>query len=332
MTTVFIVSGLAILMLLAIFFIAPRPRLNAVAPETTLPTGMSLDDLDDWIKQTESEVENLVPGAEAGIEWANKDKRGKTDLCFLYLHGFSATRHETAPVTDLLASEFGANAFHVRLEGHGVGPAGMLAKSELWLQSVVDAWKIASMLGDKIVVVATSTGALLSIWLAQQEASKGKIHALLFMSPNFKIKSPFGFILTWPFARFLVRSLIGKEVSWEPENELAGKYWTSTYSTYSLIEMQKLVDWVSALDLSRHQIPLATMYMKNDTTINAQAAIDGHHRWGSSQKQLIPVTIDGDAEEHVFVGNITAPHRVDWCVAEFTQFLRSLEMDHSNQS
>ena len=44
----------------------------------------------------------------------------------------------------------------------------------------------------------------------------------------------------------------------------------------------------------------------------------------SQQKRLIQVAIDSESEEHVFVGDITAPHRVNWCVDEFTQFLKSL--------
>jgi hypothetical protein len=36
---------------------------------------------------------------------------------------------------------------------------------------------------------------------------------------------------------------------------------------------------------------------------------------------LIPVTLDGDQVEHVFVGDITAPHRVGWCVERFILFL-----------
>ncbi len=325
MTAVLIASGFIISGFIAMVVFGPRPKLDALAPNTRVPAQLSLMGIEQWVQKTEGCVSGLTPGAEASIAWANPDDINKTELCFLYLHGFSATRHETAPVTDLIAAEFKANAFHARLEGHGVGSEGMLTKSELWLQSVVDAWTIAAALGNKVVIIATSTGAALAIWLANQEMTRDKIHAFLFMAPNFKIRNPFGFILTWPWAKIWVRALIGKEVSWEPENELAGKYWTSTYSTFSLIEMQKVVDWVAAEDFSQHQIPLATMYMKNDNTIDPKAAIDGHNRWGSARKQLIPVTIDGDTEEHVFAGNITAPHRVDWCVNEFILFLRSLD-------
>ena len=49
----------------------------------------------------------------------------------------------------------------------------------------------------------------------------------------------------------------------DPENSNVAKYWTSSYSTRALIEMQKVVDWaknfVPTIDL-----PLLTFYVKND--------------------------------------------------------------------
>tara|TARA_B100001964_G_scaffold236503_1_gene298312 strand:+ start:136 stop:1104 length:969 start_codon:yes stop_codon:yes gene_type:complete len=321
MTTAIIISGIIVLSVLGQ---CSRPKLKAVAPKTRVPENLSPGELESWIENEEDAVLDLTPGAEACIHWANPDDPGKTDLSFLYIHGFSATRQETAPVTDQIAAEFNANSFHARLEGHGVGGEGMLRASETWLQSVIDAWTVAARLGDRVVIVATSTGAPLAIWLAEQELIKNRIHAFLFMSPNFKIRNRFSFLLTWPWAKYWVRHILGKEISWEPENEMAAKYWTSTYSTLSLIEMQKVVDWLSRVDFSSQQIPLATMYMKNDSTIDAGAAVAGHNRWGSKQKRLIQVAIDSESEEHVFVGDITAPHRVNWCVDEFTQFLKSL--------
>jgi len=319
MNTILIVSGLIVL-----FFLGPRPKLNSGAPVSRVPAKLSLPELSKWVEEQESEIHNLTPGAEASIQWANPQNPARTETCFLYIHGFSATRQETAPVTELLAERHESNAFHARLEGHGVGTDGMLTESELWLQSMVDAWSVASELGEKVVIVATSTGAPLAIWLSHQEAAQDKIHAFLFMSPNFKIRSPLGFLLTWPWAKHWVGLIVGKTIELESENEEAAKYWTSTYSSLALIEMQKVVDWFKKVDLPRQQIPLATMYMRNDSTISPKAAVKGHHEWGAKHKQLIPVEINGDAAEHVFVGHITAPARIDWCVNEFSAFLKSL--------
>ena len=145
--------------------------------------------------------------------------------------------------------------------------------------------------------------------------------------PGFAVFGFFGAMavaLTWPLAKHWINLVVGKEIKLDFENDEASMYWTSTYSSLALIEMQKVVDWFTRVDLPSQRIPLATMYMRNDSTISPKAAIDGHNEWGAEKKQLIPVEIDGEKEEHVFVGHITAPARIDWCVGEFSKFLKSL--------
>jgi esterase/lipase len=56
--------------------------------------------------------------------WANPDKT-KTPCAIVYLHGFSATRQETAPLSDLVAAQLGAYLYYTRLAGHGRGGEAM---------------------------------------------------------------------------------------------------------------------------------------------------------------------------------------------------------------
>jgi esterase/lipase len=325
--TLMVLMLILLLLALLAFVLGPRPRLDATAPDPTVPAHLDMTHLKAWLAAAEASVDNLIEDAEARVDWANPDAPEATEFSFLYIHGFSASRQETTPVTDRLASEFGANMVHARLAGHGVDP-GMDATAEQWLQSVVDAWTIAESVGKRVVIVGTSTGATLAVWLADQTFTRGRIHAMLFMSPNFGIRTRFSFLLTWPWAYHWVPLVIGREHAWDPENELAAKFWTTRYPIHAVIEMQKTVDWVMRLDFSRFDIPLATMYMQNDSTIDPWAAVKVHEAWGrnnrSLRKVLIPVTLDGEAAQHVFVGDITAPHRVDWAVSRFEIFLKQL--------
>ena len=224
-------------------------------------------------------------------------------------------------MSDRIASEIGANLVYARLAGHGLLENQMQASAEDWLQSVADAWDIASRIGEKVIIVAVSTGAPLAIWLTQCVAPAGAIEALLFMSPNFKIRNRFGFILTWPGARWWVPKLMGKERTWEPENEQVAKYWTHSYSTLAIIEMQRMVDWVHRTKLKSGDLPLATLYMEGDPTIDHDAAIEFHARWHAPKKSLIEVTLDKENVQHVFTGDISAPHRVDWTVEVCVDFV-----------
>ena len=61
----------------------------------------------------------LIPGTEKRIRWSAG--REPTDYAIVYLHGFSATRQELAPMLDRLADALGANLFETRLAGHGRG-------------------------------------------------------------------------------------------------------------------------------------------------------------------------------------------------------------------
>jgi esterase/lipase len=321
---IFLYTLLAIIGLLLIVFIAgPRPTLNATAPKTRVPESLTGVDLAHWMVDSEAQVSNIIDGTEARISWHDSKAPAKTPLCFLYVHGFSASRQETAPVTQLLAQRYHANIFDARLEGHGVGHDGMLSPAESWLQSMVDAWDVASKLGERVVIVATSTGAPLSIWLASQPGVADKLQAILLMSPNFKVRSPFGFLLTWPWASHWVQLVIGKTHEWEPETKAHGLYWTSRYSTLALIEMQKTVDWLKTQNLGDFKTPMALMYMRNDSTIDPEAAVQALNLWGSDLKQLIPVTLDGETAEHVFTGHLGGPHRTAWTVDQFAQFLET---------
>ena len=315
-----------VLMIVAIFKISPRPRLDA-APRTTQVPAVDIDQLPIWLEAQEGRVSRLIEGNAAHIQWADEAHPSQTDLCFLYLHGFSATWKETAPLTARLAAQRGANVVQGRLAGHGEGSDGMLAPAEHWLQSVTDHFDIATRLGKKVVIVATSTGCTLTTYLVNQPAMAEKIHACIFMSPNFRIKSPFGFLLTWPFSNQWIHLILGRERSWEAISEEQAKAWTNKYSTLALIEMQKTVDYAANLDYGRFTTPLAMMYMRNDTTIHPESAIKVFNQWGARSKTLIRVEPEGDAEEHVFVGDIVAPQRVDWCLDRFNQFLSDLERD-----
>ncbi|MEX2489267.1 MAG: alpha/beta fold hydrolase [Pseudomonadales bacterium] len=315
-----ILAGI-VLLALAVFLFIERPRLDPCAPEPRVPNDLNLTELAEWLNQQEQAAGNVIPGAEATITWATPESPEKTPLCFMYIHGFSATRQETAPLTERIATHFGGNTLYVRIAGHGTGPEGMLTEAEAWLQSMVDAWRIATQLGDQVVLVGTSTGAPLSIWLACQPDVGARIYAMLFMSPNFRVRNRFGFLLTWPLARHWIQWIAGKTHQWEPINEEHGRYWSNRYATRAIIEMQKMVDWANRQDLGKISIPLAVMYMKNDPVVDADSAIKAFHQWGAERKRLIPVAIDGDKAEHVFVGRITAPHRIDWCVDQFIAFL-----------
>ena len=41
----------------------------------------------------------------------------------------------------------------------------MKAPAEEWLKSALDGWEIATQIGRNVIIIATSTGAPISVWL-----------------------------------------------------------------------------------------------------------------------------------------------------------------------
>ena len=312
-----------IVLALGLFLLAkgPRPRLDTSDIEASFPENIPTKDLDAWLGLKEKK-HGVIDGTEAKIEWAENSKQ-KRDLCVLYIHGFSASRQEISPTVSVIAEKLGANAVYTRLAGHGLKENVMRAPAEEWLQSALDSWEIATQIGKNVIVIATSTGAPISVWLTSEPTRAKKTKSLIFVSPNFKIRPPVGFLLTLPYAYHWISWLIGRQRTWTPENSEVAKYWTSSYNTRALIEMQKVVDWAGAY-VPVFDLPLLTFYVKNDPTINHQSAIDYHKRWPSFRKKLLSVSNEGGAPKHIFVGNISGPENNDWFVNMCVQFLDSV--------
>jgi hypothetical protein len=82
---------LSLAVLTAAFLAGPRVSVNHQPFSALLPA-----DLDSYLAQTEGLYPDIKVGAEKTILWADPQHQ-QTDLAIVYLHGFSASRQETAP-------------------------------------------------------------------------------------------------------------------------------------------------------------------------------------------------------------------------------------------
>jgi hypothetical protein len=110
--------GVVLLAVIA-FFAGPTNEFGSDTPSIRSAPTQNLSELDDWLAQSEAKFTDIKPGTAKGIVWANTNRQ-KTPWAVVYVHGFSASRMETAPVADLVAKELGANLFYTRLSGHGL--------------------------------------------------------------------------------------------------------------------------------------------------------------------------------------------------------------------
>lgn len=282
-------------------------------------------DLDNWLQTAESRFDDITPGAEKTIVWHDPQTRAATDYAFIYLHGFSATRQETAPVTDTIASHFKSNVFYTRLQGHGRGQEAMAEGSVSgWVADVAEAMAVASQLGQKIVLVGCSTGATLAWWASQQPEFREKISALVLFSPNFSLYDKNSRVLLWPWGEQIGKLVIGPYRSFEPENEQVAKFWTPRYPVGALLPMTAIVDVAASLPPEAQTVPTFMVYSNLDTTVDASVSNDYYERLGVAKDRLVIDNPDADSH-HVILGDIMAPENNQAAVDAAIAFIAGLE-------
>lgn len=282
-------------------------------------------DLDAWLAVGEGAFPDLVPGTEKHICWHDPSARRPTDLSVVYLHGFSATWRETHPLTANVGKALGANVFQTRLRGHGRGGAAMAtATREDWLDDAREALAIGRRLGERVVLIGCSTGAILAAWLAAGEQREA-LAALALVAPNFRPANPAAGLLVRPFGAALARRLIGPEFAFEPVNADHGRYWTARYPVEALVEMMDLVRLVGRLNLRTVRTPTLMLYSRQDLIVSARAIERAFARLGAARKRLIEVPDADDPNHHVLAGDILSPTTTPEAVRLIVDFVRGEE-------
>ncbi|MDZ7683519.1 MAG: alpha/beta hydrolase [Fodinibius sp.] len=167
--------------------------------------------LDSYLAQHESDYD-LKPGTEAQIVWNTPDQPAQTEYAIVYLHGFRASHPEGDPVHRRVAESFGYNLYLSRLAEHGIEdeyPLLHLTEDKL-LRSARFAFEIGKRLGKKVILMGTSTGGSLALWLAAQQQFQQDIETLILYSPLIRFHGIKAQLLMNGPARALLRWVPGK--------------------------------------------------------------------------------------------------------------------------
>lgn len=195
--------------------------------------------------------EPVKPDNEARIVWANDTLKTRTPWSLLYLHGFSASWYEGFPVNADFAREFGCNAYFARLYGHGVEADDALLEmtpDNLW-ESAKEALMIARRLGNKVLIMSSSSGSTLALKLAAEFPEY--VDGLILYSPNVKINSAAAFLLSKPWGLQIARMVYkGKyRITNEDFNSKDCSYWHCKYRLEAVVYLQQLVEQTMQRDL-----------------------------------------------------------------------------------
>jgi len=305
-----IFKGATLFLLAAILVFVAGPR-----PDTELKTNFDPSsigsDVETYLADSEARFDDIKPGAEKEIIWADPTARTPTQWAVVYIHGFSATKHELRPVPEKVAEALDANLYFARLAGHGRNSSAMGDyTNDDWAYDFAEAVAIAKRLGERVLIISTSTGASVVTWgLAQSELAK-EITATVLISANYEARGLPTAIGTMPWAQTLLPLIAGSERSFEPVNELHGKWWTTRYPSSAVFPMFGLLKALKDLDYSRINTPALFLLSPEDHVIVPDEIRSVAKRWGGPA-QIIEVDGVEDPYNHVLAGDILSPSKTD---------------------
>lgn len=302
--------------------LGPRPVVDPTLRPIELPGELD-GDLETWLRVREADLGDVEPFARKSIRWLDPSTRARTPLSLVYLHGFSASRQEIAPVPERVARSLGANLFETRLRGHGRRDPDAMAEATVndWLHDAVEALEIGRRLGDRVIVLGVSTGGTLATWLAAERAAD--VHALVLVSPNYRLRDPKAIALGWPWGGHLARLALGERRSIRVSNRIQDRYWTTSYPTSTLITLIGLMQWVEEVPGEDVRVPTLVLADPEDSVISPEAARERFSRFAGEPKRFVDFRSE-DPGRHVLAGDALSPGTTEEAVAEIVGFVESL--------
>lgn len=303
-----------------LFLLGPR----AEVPEAWSPPDLDLGpDPEAYLDHVEAAVPGLDPDERKEIVWADPASRARTPLALVYLHGFSADRHELDPVPREVAVRLGANLFYTRLTGHGRDGAAMgEATAGAWFADVAEAVEVGRRIGELVVLFGTSTGGTLAVWAAAEPSLGEGVAGLVLVSPNFHPRDRSSRLLLWPWGGLLARLAVGRERCFEPEDAAQAEHWTECYPSSALLPMMALVEHVRTLPLERVGAPTLILYSPGDRVVDPAETEAAFARLGARAKELVRVEGVADPQRHLLAGDIMSPATNERVIQEIVRFLR----------
>lgn len=303
--------------ILVIALATPAPP----ASEPVFPVPASVTALDEALAAAEARVPDLRPGSERRVVWADAARGSRKPLALVYLHGFTATRQEVAPVADRAAAALGANLYYARVPGHGRTADAMAeATLEGWQREGENALAIGHLLGERVVLMGTSTGGTLATWLAARHPD---VAAVVLVSPNYGPQAAGADLAALPGGQGLVRLVQGNYREYATHGLLHAQHWTARYSTMAIPPMMRLVNAARAIDPATIQVPVIAFYSPRDTVVRPDAVEQRVARWGASLKRLVAVETQ-DPDRHVLAGDALSPGTTAQVTAAIVEFVRAL--------
>ncbi|MGB0178390.1 MAG: alpha/beta hydrolase, partial [Owenweeksia sp.] len=159
---------------------------------------------------------------------------------------------------------------------------------------------IAHTLGDKVVIMSTSTGSPLALKLAADYPDK--VSGLVNLSPNLRIRAAAARILNDPWGKQIAELIYGKGRVIHHKQDEAVKYWDTLHTPSSLVALEELLETTMHDSLfARVNCPVLTLYYykddkHQDEVVDVSVIPAMHQALGTplAKKKYIPLATPGD--------------------------------------
>ena len=297
-----------LLVLALVYSLGPSPCTPVY--QTTLPElPTNPQSLEAYIAQKEQR-HNLKPDNHAQIIW-NDSLHTKTEYAIVYLHGFRASREEGNPVHQNMAKQFGCNLYLSRLSQHGIDTTEQLVNlspDNLW-ESAKEALAIGQQLGNKVILMGTSTGASLALQLA---AAYPEVYALVLLSPNIAINDPNAWLLNNPWGLQIARIVKQSNYNFAGNGtDTYERYWNGKYRLEALVQLQEYIEtaMLPSTFAQIHQPVLCLYYYKDeehqDPVVKVSAMLEMMDQLGTDEIQKQAIALP-NAENHVLGSHVVS--------------------------
>ena len=285
--------------------------------------------LEDRIRDRERSVQNIKPDAQARIVWYDVQKKAPTPWSLVYLHGFTANHIEGYPLHLELAEHFGMNLYLSRLPAHGTRPEALETMSVNQLVSYAqEAMEIGSAIGRKVLVMGTSTGGSLALYLATQHS---RIGGILLYAPLIDFHDKKARLCKYPLfknviGRWFKNRYIGSD--YNDNNAALERIWYGDYPLNGVLELGEFVNqYIKPSLLRQISCPVfAGYYYKNrkeqDQVVSVEA-IKKMMNTLATPNDLKREVAFPDAGHHVICSPLTS-QSVDRVLDESKQFVEQI--------
>ncbi|WP_020600297.1 alpha/beta hydrolase [Spirosoma panaciterrae] len=309
MKRLFAISGLVLIALGIGYWAGPTAHPDGVK-QGVFTVDPDLVKLEQNIADSERKSD-VRPDNEARIIWADSLHKVRTPYSIVYLPGFSASWAEGDPVHKQIAKRFGCNLYLARPAEHGINapdafkhitPANYAASAERALA-------IGKALGEKVIVMGTSAGGMLSLYLA---AHHPEIEGLVLYSPCIEVANPALKLVTGPWGKQILDQVFRGEylVNTHYSGERS-RYWLPKYHTNGLITLQTMLDTYMTPEQFRKvkQPVFLGYYYKDedhqDQTVSVAAMLNMYDELGTPADKKQKVDFP-EAGAHVIASHFTS--------------------------